>query len=333
MTDTATKTLSSIYIDHLKKFAAKINRFGANVIVFDSADQCIVNAPAGQFESDADKLAEFARMARQDPSQGVQRFGDFQQILALPLTEGEDITNAVVVIDPGNPAVTNNRSVKKFCSQYDIDPEVLETTINKVTHDVDYLAEILNSFATELRYSTQATQQLEMVSTELAQTYEELILLYNLSTNMKVTQSDANYLQMACDQLTQLISVEGIAIFLEKNIETSLFSINGKNPFEVLGNLAIRIITKIILDLGHGRRLHGDYRPFPTFSLEDPDNHSAVSDRRFIIDNRLHAGKQRFRVGNVPGGCDLHFRRRQISILDQPRRNVAFVQSCPERLL
>ena len=242
MTDTATKTLSSIYIDHLKKFAAKINRFGANVIVFDSADQCIVNAPAGQFESDADKLAEFARMARQNPSQGVQRFGDFQQILALPLTEGEDVTNAVVVIDPGNPAVTNNRSVKKFCSQYDIDPEVLETTINKVTHDVDYLAEILNSFATELRYSTQATQQLEMVSTELAQTYEELILLYNLSTNMKVTQSDANYLQMACDQLTQLISVEGIAIFLEKNVDR-------QKKLTLIAGAGVVTIDQVIADI------------------------------------------------------------------------------------
>jgi HD-GYP domain-containing protein (c-di-GMP phosphodiesterase class II) len=241
MTDTVTKTLSSIYIDHLKKFASKINRFGANVVVFDSEDQCIVNAPSGQFKSDISQLAEFARIARQKPVQGVHRFGHLLQILALPLTE-DDITNAVVVIDPGNPAVTNNRSVKKFCSQYEIDPELLETTINKVTNDVDYLAEILSSFATELRYSTQATQQLEMVSTELAQTYEELILLYNLSSNMKVTQSDATYLQMACDQLTQLISVEGIAIFLEKNIDR-------QKKLTLIAGAGVVTIDQIIADI------------------------------------------------------------------------------------
>ena len=33
---------------------------------------------------------------------------------------------------------------------------------------------------------------------------------------MKVTESDSNYLQMACDSLTDLVNVEGIAILLEK---------------------------------------------------------------------------------------------------------------------
>lgn len=241
MTDTTEKTLSSIYVDHLKKFAARINKFGANVVAFDSNDQCVVNSPSGQFESDIGRLAEFARIARQNPSQGIQKFGDLQQILALPLTENDNV-NAVIVIDPGDLTVTNNRSVKKFCSQYNIDAELLETTINKVTNDVDYLAEILSSFATELRYSIQATQQLEMVSTELAQTYEELILLYNLSTNMKVTQSDANYLQMACDQLTQLISVEGIAIFLEKTLDR-------QKKLTLIAGAGVVTIDQIIADV------------------------------------------------------------------------------------
>ncbi|RKY06681.1 MAG: hypothetical protein DRP56_06965, partial [Planctomycetota bacterium] len=37
--------------------------------------------------------------------------------------------------------------------------------------------------------------------------------------NMQVTQSSASYLQMACDQLTQLVQVEGIAIFVEREID------------------------------------------------------------------------------------------------------------------
>jgi HD-GYP domain-containing protein (c-di-GMP phosphodiesterase class II) len=45
------------------------------------------------------------------------------------------------------------------------------------------------------------------------------MLMYNLSTNMKVTQSSSSYLQMACDQLTQLVQVEGIAIFVERSID------------------------------------------------------------------------------------------------------------------
>ena len=58
-----------------------------------------------------------------------------------------------------------------------------------------------------------------MVGTELARVYEELVLLHKLSTNMRVTEPDANFLQMACDSLTDIVSVEGIAILLEKTIE------------------------------------------------------------------------------------------------------------------
>jgi len=53
----------------------------------------------------------------------------------------------------------------------------------------------------------------------LSQTYEELVLLHKLSTNMKVTEVDSNFLQMACDSLTEIVSVEGIAVLLEKAVD------------------------------------------------------------------------------------------------------------------
>ena len=58
----------------------------------------------------------------------------------------------------------------------------------------------------------EAEGQIEMFSSELSEVYEELILLHRLSTNMKINESDANYLQMACDSLTDVVLVEGIAI-------------------------------------------------------------------------------------------------------------------------
>jgi HD-GYP domain-containing protein (c-di-GMP phosphodiesterase class II) len=53
----------------------------------------------------------------------------------------------------------------------------------------------------------------------LAQVYEELVLLHKLSANMKVTEPDVNFLQMACDNLTDIVSVEGIAVLLERTVE------------------------------------------------------------------------------------------------------------------
>jgi HD-GYP domain-containing protein (c-di-GMP phosphodiesterase class II) len=80
---------------------------------------------------------------------------------------------------------------------------------------------MLRLLAEKFQAETKAEEQIEMVSTELAQTYEELVLLHRLSTNMKVTEADSNFLQMACDSLTEIVFVEGIAILLEKTIDDS----------------------------------------------------------------------------------------------------------------
>jgi HD-GYP domain-containing protein (c-di-GMP phosphodiesterase class II) len=78
---------------------------------------------------------------------------------------------------------------------------------------------MLGLLAENFQAAGQAEKQIEMVSNELAQTYEELVLLHKLSTNMKITEPDATFLQMACDSLSDIVGVEGMAILLEKTIE------------------------------------------------------------------------------------------------------------------
>lgn len=79
-----------------------------------------------------------------------------------------------------------------------------------------YLTWLLEDFAKTAVQGQRVLAQVEKIGVELSQAYEEIILLYNLSTQMKVTKSTPAYLQMACDELTQLVQVEGIAIFLDK---------------------------------------------------------------------------------------------------------------------
>jgi HD-GYP domain-containing protein (c-di-GMP phosphodiesterase class II) len=85
--------------------------------------------------------------------------------------------------------------------------------------DGEHFAEMLRLSAKKFQAETKAEEQIVKVSTELAQTYEELVLLHRLSTNMKVTEADSNFLQMACDSLTEIVFVEGIAILLKKTID------------------------------------------------------------------------------------------------------------------
>ncbi|HUV40904.1 MAG TPA: HD domain-containing phosphohydrolase [Sedimentisphaerales bacterium] len=60
--------------------------------------------------------------------------------------------------------------------------------------------------------AVKAEEHIEIISNELSHVYEELVLLHRLSTNMNIAEPDSNYLQMACDSLTDIVTVEGIAI-------------------------------------------------------------------------------------------------------------------------
>ncbi|MBE0534705.1 MAG: HD domain-containing protein [Phycisphaerae bacterium] len=196
MTQTITTRLSALQLDSLRNFAKTVNRFDANFFAFDAGRECLLEAPAGCFQSDPGQIAQCVEQVLQDNRPGVRRFNDASEIFTLCLRDGRH-TVAVAVVHAGTDAQTDLAA----------------------DGETRYLAELLSLFGGDFQNTAKAAGQLEKVCTELSETYEELMLLYNLSSHMKVTQTDATYLQMACDQLTQLVSVEGIAIFLEKKID------------------------------------------------------------------------------------------------------------------
>ena len=140
-------------------------------------------------------LAYYAgRVTAADTSE-VHRFGAAARLLAVALRHSEGIV-AVAMLDVG------------------------EGSGGRDDADVKWAQEFLLTVAEDFKGSARAAQQIELVGSELAQTYEELMLLYKMSTSMKITESDSNYLQMACDSLTDLVNVEGIAILLEKKTDS-----------------------------------------------------------------------------------------------------------------
>ena len=198
-----TTQLSATQLESLRNFAGTVNRFGANFFAFDANQDCVVDAQAGRFQSDTRQIACFAREALQGATTGVQRFGEFGECMTLCLNEGQ-LTAGVAVVQTDPPEAAESED--SGCSV-------------RQGGDAGYMAAMLSLFGGDFRKTAKAAGQLEKVCTELSETYEELMLLYNLSSHMKVTQTDATYLQLACDQLTQLVNVEGIAIFLEKKID------------------------------------------------------------------------------------------------------------------
>lgn len=132
------------------------------------------------------------------------------------------------------------------------------------------LVQLVGSFLAEAK----AKNQIEMVSTELSQMYEELVLLHKLSANMKVTESHFNYLQMACDCLTDIVSVEGIAVLVEQQVDDhrQLAIAAGAGLIDIDWHSAAVIHDRLEQELDKGNEALLDSEVDSPFRYHWPDN-------------------------------------------------------------
>jgi HD-GYP domain-containing protein (c-di-GMP phosphodiesterase class II) len=200
----------------------RIARFGVNFAVCDLEGEIVLLRAGGRFESSGAEWAEWSRQAidqsrRESSLDGtavrIWRFCDAHAVLAVVLTSARFCGKApepvgAALIDLGLTSPSPMCMVP--CDQ---------ASVNPVQVGDEYFVQMLELLAEKFHADTKAQEQIDIVSAELAQTYEELVLLHRLSMNMKVTEADSNFLQMACDCLTEIVFVEGIAILLEKTVE------------------------------------------------------------------------------------------------------------------
>jgi len=222
MLDMVRKTLSLSRRRQLESFGARINKFGANFAFCNTEDELVLLCEGDGFKSSREQLIKLSRHALDqdgekscpnDAGVPVWRFGDANLVLAAVLKSARVSNKAGEVIGTALIDFGDKPSCPASVPLFDLHGA------NPVQTDNNYLAEMLELLVEKFQAETKAEKQIEMVGTELAQTYEELVLLHKLSTNMKVTESDANFLQIACDSLTEIVYVEGIAILLEKTID------------------------------------------------------------------------------------------------------------------
>ncbi|OHB58968.1 MAG: hypothetical protein A2Y07_04820 [Planctomycetes bacterium GWF2_50_10] len=210
MLETVCKKMSAVQLDQLKKFGDRARRFDAAFVVLDGDGSPAVVCASNGTEPDCSSMREFARSLFEAGKNGARIFAS-GQVIGTTLRAGAEVFGAAF-LNLGGGA-----DAKMACCA----------------------AGMLDEMTANFESTVKAQEQIEMISAELAQTYEELVLLYKMSTSMKVTESDANYLQMACDSLTDLVNVEGIAILIEKTIG------NVKRPVLTAGSGLIDIDEKL----------------------------------------------------------------------------------------
>jgi HD-GYP domain-containing protein (c-di-GMP phosphodiesterase class II) len=279
MLDTIRKTLTISQRSQFEIFGEKINKFGVNFAVCNTADEIVLLYEGGTFNSNRKQLIELSRRIltihneqnTSDESESgisIWRFGDTNLVLAVVLRsarvsnkEGEVIGTAL--IDMG----------EKSSYQGCVTPYSAGSS-NAVQISSDYFAQMLELLEEKFQAETKAEKQIEMVGTELAQTYEELVLLHKISTNMKVTESDANFLQMACDSLTEIVSVEGIAILLEKTIDDKqqLVVAAGSGLIDLDEETAAMLHSGLVDEINSGKEALLDSEVDSAFKYDWPSN-------------------------------------------------------------
>ena len=271
MLDTARKSLGPSQLGELEKFGSRINKFGVNFAVCNTDGELVLLCDGGRFKSSREQLVESSRQAlnrnseksSDDTGVPVWRFGDADPVLAVVLKsarvsskDGEAI--GVALLDTG----------------YSIPDTRCENQVSRVENRESIFSEMLGLLAEKFQAETKAEEQIDMVSTELAQTYEELVLLHKISTNMKVTEADSNFLQMACDSLTEIVLVEGIAILLEKTIEDEqqLVITAGSGLIDIDEQTAAILHSRLTEEINSGKEALLDSEVDCPFRYDWPDS-------------------------------------------------------------
>jgi len=261
MSDTGRNSIANSQLCELEAFGNRINRFGANFAVCDTSGEVVLLCESGGFKSSRSQLAEYARHTLNQSGMEscsnvdglqVQRFINMDCVLAVVLKSTCSSSNGREAVATALIDLTDNT--------------------NPDQQECEYFVEMLSLLAEKFQAETKVEEQIEKVSTELAQTYEELVLLHRLSTNMKVTEADSNFLQMACDSLTEIVSVEGIAILLEKSIddERHWTIAAGSGLIDIDEQKAVILHSRLSDDINSGKEALLDSEVDASFRYEWP---------------------------------------------------------------
>jgi len=274
-------SLQDRQLRRLKEFGERINRLGADFAVCDLTGEVVVLCPTDASDTEPVQLKQYClETLKQSTATELRvcRFGRKNPVLSVVLrAEAQNL--AVALVKPGPSPGADIDELKEFCSAQKVDYETLQELLSdSVRTDCNCLTGMLNMLAEDFEAELDAQKQTEMVSTELAQTYEELVLLHKLSTNMKVTESDANYLQMACDSLTDIVSVAGIAVLLERTVddEKQLVVAAGSGLIDVDERMAVLLENRLADEIKNGRDALLDSEVDSPFRYDWPENIQSI---------------------------------------------------------
>lgn len=245
----------------LKRFGERINGFCANFAVCDSQGELLLFCDESGLTSDEKVLAEAGLRALNQNCESGQIVSN-GNILSSVLNCGSDGIAAIIDFGSEGTSPKDLKETKHPCH-------------DKGYYHIDkVLTEILSIFVEDFNQVSKSDEQVELISGELSQTYEELMLLHKLSTHMNVSERDGNFLQMACDSLRDLVNIEGIAILVERTVENDeqLTLAAGAGIIDVDDQMIMTLYERINHELRAGKEVLLDSEVDIPFKYDWPEN-------------------------------------------------------------
>jgi len=249
MPDTIAESLNRMVLGNLKRFTRRLRQLDVELVFCD-----VCGNLTGLRGGERFLLEVHGRQVSEFCLEVIGGCGDGKNGAVLALPHG-DVVSAVALTSQSRPAGV--------------------LTAGPIpAEQAPLLGAVLTVLADAINTGVTSQQQIGEISSELAQTYEELVLLHKLSTNMTLTCSDANYLQMACDSLTDIVNVEGIAILLSRSIddEIRLVIAAGSGLIDIDENMTTVLHSRLLSELECAKEALLDSEVDSPFRYEWPAN-------------------------------------------------------------
>ncbi len=267
MLKTIEKNLSKIQKGELETFGRTINKLGANFAVCDADGRLLLTCQGNIFETDWQSIVNdcLKDLDTSKPKADEQAFQINDRIVAVFLRLDSNSPAHIALVDIGEELQPAKEK------KQDADKEHI--TARQGSQLCEIVSDMLTLLAKRFLSEAKSEQQAVMFGTELSQVYEELALIHKLSTNMRISNSDSNYLQMACDCLREIVGVEGIVILLEKKAddEKRLVLTAGAGLIDIDKLIKEMLFDRLVAEIEMGKEVLLDSSVDGPFKYKWPD--------------------------------------------------------------
>ena len=228
--ETTTSSREATLQSTFRQVAGQLREIGISLVVYDQAHAPTpVGEPACEFCQRLCGPEGPCRQARNDLVEQVWSDGQARvltgpmgcALLVAPIMQRRRIdAMALACYPPGDLA--QREQFPRACDQFHLDRQFVAAMLARCpAHgpaEAPHLLKVLQWLLSQGMENTVSTNELATLSSNLANTYEELSLLYRLSGSMKVNSSPAEFFTSVCGELLEVMQIGAVVAILKDRL-------------------------------------------------------------------------------------------------------------------